>query len=135
MNSNAQKPGLLCAHPVQVSDSREKHPQQQEALLEQISRARATISLECPLRRGATVSIDCGTCELRGKVAGCRFAGYAYMADIDLPAGSQWSPDQFRPNHLFNAQSMVCEQLGCTPDCVGESCAKPETHSPRRENP
>jgi hypothetical protein len=131
VKSKARKAGLLCAHLVEVSMVGEEQSQRKEGLLEQISRARATISLECPVRRGTNVRVDCGTCELRGRVAGCRFAGSEYQAEVDFAADSQWSHDNFRPDHLFNPASLTCQNPACTPACVNESCTEP----PQSEKP
>jgi hypothetical protein len=61
-------PRLLCAHIASIHTGSRK-PRVHEGLLEEISRTLAVVSLECPLRRGSSVRIDCQSCELRGKVA------------------------------------------------------------------
>jgi len=53
-------------------------------------------------------------------VAGCTAAGDDYLAAIEFAEDTQWSPASFKPDGLFNPQSMVCERPGCTPECTGD---------------
>ena len=91
-------------------------------MLEEISTAGALLSMTCPVRNGTELRVDCRTCELRGRVVGCREGPGGYFAEIEFPAEQPWSPAQFRPDHLLNPQSMVCTNPGCAPDCVSQSC-------------
>ena len=113
-------PKLLCSHLTRI------HPVSREAeyegLLEEISPTSAVVSLECPLRKGTKVRIDCKTCELRGKVVGCKKSPYGYMAEVALPENQPWEPATFKPDGLFNPNFLVCENPGCTPECVDGDC-------------
>jgi hypothetical protein len=111
-------PILLCAHIARIHAGSRK-PRVHEGLLEEISRTRAVVSLECPLRQGTSVRIDCQSCELRGKVAECKKWAGGYMAEVALPADQPWHPTHFKPDGLFNPNYLVCEHPGCPPDCVG----------------
>jgi len=120
-------PTLLCSHRITVQELSPRG-REHDALLEEISRTQAKVSLECPLRKGSNVKIDCGECELRGKVSGCTpWQGIGgYMAEVTFPEGEQWEPGEFTPDRLLNPQYLRCENPGCTPECVNESCGTPE---------
>jgi hypothetical protein len=129
LKSKAKSPNLLCSHLTRVHPvSREgREPKaEQDALLEEISLTRAVVSLECPLRKGSTVRIDCRTCELRGKVLGCKHGATGYVAEVAFPANQPWQPSKFKPDGLFNPNYLVCKNPGCTPECVGGSCGESE---------
>jgi hypothetical protein len=120
------KPTLLCSHLTHIvpgSKPRRRH----EALLEEISTAGAVLSLDCPLKRGTDVRIDCRTCELRGKVVGCRKWAGGYAAEVAFAVEEPWQPADFKPDGLFNPNSLVCTNPGCQSDCVDESCGGAKT--------
>lgn len=115
----AKTPKLLCSHMTTVQQS---HAGKVSALLEEISETSAVVSLECPLRVSSAVRIDCGTCELRGKVAGCKLSPLGYLAEVELNPDEPWIPAEFKPDRLFNPESMVCTRPGCSSDCTNDSC-------------
>ncbi len=111
----------LCSHLITLWRGG-SHRLKAEGLLEEISKERAVVSLSCPLRAGTEVKIDCTTCELRGKVVGCRQGAGDYFADIEFAENEGWKPSNFTPDALFNPQSMICNNPGCRSDCVNEGC-------------
>jgi hypothetical protein len=121
-------PILLCSHLAKIYSVSDDVPEQ-DALLEEISRPNAVVSLECPLRAGSAVRIDCGSCELRGKVTGCKKSPIGYTAEIALPESQPWP--RFKPDGLFNPNYLVCKNPGCAPDCVDGDCASQEADAPK----
>ena len=117
-DTSSRKAKLLCSHLATLKDGLNKV----DALLEEISQTGAVVSLECPLRSNTSVHIDCGTCELRGKVTSCREWVGGYLAEVEFHPDEPWAPDEFKPDRLFNPQSMTCTRPGCTSDCVNHSC-------------
>lgn len=117
-NPLRRAPILLCSHLAKIRTVPPKEREYQ-GLLEEISRTRAVVSLECPLRKGMAISIECQSCELRGKVAECKKWAGGYMAQVVLPTDQQWQPALFKPDGLFNPKYLVCKHPRCTPDCVG----------------
>ena len=123
------KPTLLCAQIVDASIS--GHPAR-PALLEEISPEGAIISMDCPARSGANINLDCSTCELRGKVVGCRNVGGGYIAEVAFAAGEPWSPGRFFPEQGFNPEYLVCKNPFCTPECTDECAPRADgLHAPR----
>jgi hypothetical protein len=123
-------PILLCSHLTKIHSVSGEAPEQ-NALLEEISRPGAVVSLECPLRAGSAVRIDCGTCELRGKVTGCKKSSIGYIAEIAFPESLPWLHLDFKPDGLFNPNYLVCKNFGCTPECVDGACLSPEADALR----
>jgi len=113
-----RRPTLLCAHLAKVLPLSGR-PRQHQGLLEEISRTGAVVSLECPLRKGTNVRIDCRTCELRGKVVGCEHLPDGYFAEVAFPEDQPWAAAEFKPDGLFNPKFLVCKNPGCTPECDG----------------
>jgi len=113
---------LLCSHMIVLRLGREKGARRVAALIEEIARSGATISSHCSLLNGSHVSLDCGTCELRGKVSRCRSWVGGYLTEVDFLPGEEWLPETWKPDRLFNPKSMVCRNPDCRPDCVSESC-------------
>jgi hypothetical protein len=125
---------LLCSHLTKIhSDSPE--PADCDGVLEEISRTRAVVSVECPLIKGTSLRIDCETCELRGKVTGCDKLPDGYMAQIAFPDDQTWKPANFKPDGLFNPNYLVCVNPNCTPDCVGASCRSSPSKRRRARKP
>ncbi len=116
---SGKRPNLLCSHLARVDAIGSPA---QDAVLEEISQNEAVLSLDCPIRRGTDVLIDCRDCELRGKVMGCQKWAGGYMADVEFAPDAPWMPDEFHPDGLFNPHSLVCTKPGCRSDCVNESC-------------
>lgn len=114
---------LLCSHLTRLHAG-EKQPCTHHALLEEISPEAAVLSVECPVRRGTNVRIDCRNCELRGKVVGCRHWVSGYLAEVEFEPGGKWVAADFKPDRLFNPHSLVCTNPGCRSDCVNASCAE-----------
>lgn len=120
-HSPSSKPTLLCSHLTKIQSVRREAPQQ-DALLEEISRSGALVSLGCPIKTGRAVKIDCRTCVFRGKVMDCKHWEKGYVATIAFPADQEWKPAEFKPDGLFNTNYLICENPGCTPDCVDGDC-------------
>ena len=116
-------PKLLCSHLVTISSGNGSEPEQ-DGLLEEISTRGAVATLGSPIRSGAAIRIDCQRCELRGKVIGCRKLATGYSVEVEFPAEETWVPAVFRPDGLFNPQSMICARPGCESDCVNASCTR-----------
>ena len=112
---------LFCSHFTRIRPVR-RDSRLHEGLLEEISHTGAVLSLECPLRKGSTVRIDCKSWELRGKVTDCKRWSRGYMAEIAFPKDQPWQPTEFKPDCLFNPNYLVCENPDCAPDCVHSSC-------------
>jgi hypothetical protein len=115
------QPTLLCSHLTKINSVPRQMPEQ-DALLEEISRSGAVVSLTCPIKTGSAVKIDCRTCELRGLVTGCKHGERGYVAEIAFPADRQWQPAEFKPDGLFNTNCLICINPGCSPDCVDGDC-------------
>jgi hypothetical protein len=117
-NPMRRAPILLCSHLARIRTV-SRNDREYEGLLEEISRTRAVVSLECPLKKGSAIRIDCQRCELRGKVTECKKCAGGYMAEVILPEDQPWQHAQFKPDGLFNPKYLVCKLPRCTPDCVG----------------
>ena len=123
---------LLCSHLTRIHSASREFPEQ-DALLEEISRTGAVVSVACPLKTGSAVKIDCRTCELRGKVIGCKHGYQEYKVEIAFPKDQPWHPPEFKPESLLNPNYLVCENPDCTPDCVGGSCENVEAQAERNK--
>jgi hypothetical protein len=117
----AGSPTLLCCHFTRIRAVL-REVREYDALLEEISRTYAVVSLECPLTKGSHVRIDCGSGELRGRVTGCKQWSGGYLAAVTFPQDQPWQPAEFKPDGLFNPNYLVCENPECTPDCVNGCC-------------
>jgi hypothetical protein len=93
-----------------------------DALLEEISEQSVVLSTDCPLQRDSAVRIDCGTCQLSGKVATCTEWLGGYRSEVLFAANKPWAPDNFKPDRLFNPNSLTCTRPGCSSDCVQGEC-------------
>ncbi len=126
MPQESSHPKLLCNHRVTVvhkeANPTETPGPEQAAILEEISVTSATVYLECPLRTGASVLIDCSTCELRGKVIGCHSRADGHLAAVQLEDDSRWSKTTFVPDELLNPNYLQCSNKHCTPECDSEEC-------------
>jgi hypothetical protein len=115
-NPSTTAAALLCSHLVKIQSA--SRLADQDALLERISETSAVVSLARSLKRGSGVKIDCGRCELHGTVTGCERRGREFVVEIAFPKDQPWQPAEFKPDALFNPNYLVCENPGCTPDCV-----------------
>lgn len=127
-DNKPRRPTLLCAHLAKILPL-SGQPREHQGLLEEISRTGAVVSLECPLRKGTNVRIDCRTCELRGKVVGCKHSPGGYFAEVAFPEDQPWAAANFKPEGLYNPSYLVCKNPGCTPECDG-SCGRKIDGSP-----
>ncbi len=120
-------PKLLCNQRVQVAQTatNTSHAagRKREAILEEISVTSATLRLQCPIRTGSKVSINCATCDLRGKVVGCTERDGGYDAAIQLDEDSTWSKAAFLPEGLLNPRYLQCTNAHCVPDCDSQECS------------
>ncbi len=120
-------PKLLCNQRVQVaqkaSNTAHAAGRKQEAILEEISVTSATLRLQCPIRTGSRVSIDCANCDLRGEVVGCAERAGDYAVAIQLDEDSPWSKAVFVPEGLLNPKYLRCANEHCIPDCDSQECS------------
>ncbi len=94
---------MLCADLVEVCWEDEEHqPQQATAVLEDISRAGACLQFEVPLPTGTSVRIACGGEHLQATVRYCVYREIGYVVGVQFEAGSQWSPQEFHPEHMLD---------------------------------
>lgn len=76
-------------------------------ILEEIATSRACLNLDEPVEAGSSMRFRCDrcslSCEFNGSVTGCRAEGAAgYTVEMQFAPGNDWSPEHYRPQHLFN---------------------------------
>lgn len=98
---------LLCADLVDVewleSHGRRRHC---TALLEDISAHGACLQFEMPFPSGTAVQINCSGKHLNAKVCYCVYREIGYFVGVEFASGSQWSPEQFKPQHLLDVRTL-----------------------------
>jgi hypothetical protein len=77
------------------------------AILEEISPASACVHSEVPVPANSVVRIRRGDKTIEGTVVNCAFDSIGYFAEIEFNAGFEWSPELFRPEHLFDPQTLA----------------------------
>lgn len=96
------------------------------AVLERIAPGTASLLTERPVGERSKFDLLCGDCVLRGTVRECRFDPHlGYSVTLEFDAGSRWSPERFRPEHL----TAPSEVRGCS--CKNAaSCPIRAAHKP-----
>jgi hypothetical protein len=95
----------LCSELVQVQPPDKSFSAM--ANLEEIHRSGATILSESALPAGLELEIVCGGGFLDGVVRECNRNEIGYLVSIDFSASCRWSPDMFRPAHMFDPRELI----------------------------
>jgi hypothetical protein len=102
MQSNTYSRHHLCSELVSITNLSSSSLKTLGGNLEEIGEWSALIVTEEAVPKGTKIRIKGQTNELEGSVRSCRFDGLlGYSVDIRLDAGSRWSEEWFRPEHLL----------------------------------
>ncbi len=102
---------MLCADVVQARWKDAKgRSRRSTALLEDISRRGACLQLEHPIPLGAAVELHCQQQRLAGTVRYCVYREVGYFAGIEFEEGSEWSREQFQPQHLLDLKKLMARR-------------------------
>ena len=77
------------------------------ANLEDISLSGACLQVDRPVPLGTALHISYPNGELTGKVKYCVFREIGYFLGVEFEAGSRWSRNDFRPQHLLDPRRLV----------------------------
>jgi hypothetical protein len=102
------EPRLLCADLVDVQwKDQTGRVRGSVANLEDISLSGACLQVERPVPLGTPYRITYPKGVLSGKVKYCVFREIGYFLGIEFEAGSRWSRNDFRPQHLLDPRRLV----------------------------
>jgi hypothetical protein len=103
---------MLCADLVDVqwkdADGRTKRTM---ANLEDISLSGACLQTDKPIPLKTTVRITYPKGELKGLVRYCVYRDIGYFLGVEFEAGSQWSQQDFRPQHMLDPRQLMEKKL------------------------
>ena len=120
------EPRLLCADIVGLS-WKEKGGRARKANvnLEDISLSGACVQIDAPIPLGTSVRIAYDKGELSGFVKYCVFREIGYFLGIEFDAGSRWSQEHFKPQHLLDPRRLVLRSINRV---VKSASSTPSTH-------
>ena len=99
---------MLCADVVEVLwTGPQDRPRHATAVLEDISTHGACLQLEVDLPLGTEVSIVHAKVKKRGTVRYCTYREIGFFAGVEFPVGSEWSQNEFEPEHLLDPRVLV----------------------------
>ena len=102
------EPRLLCADLVDVKwKDQTGRVRRSVANLEDISLSGACLQVDRPVPLGTPYRITYPKGVLVGKVKYCVFREIGYFLGIEFEAGSRWSRNDFRPQHLLDPRHLV----------------------------
>jgi hypothetical protein len=102
------EPRLLCADLVDVQwKDQTGRVRRSVANLEDISLSGACLQVDRPVPLGTPYRITYPKGVLVGKVKYCVFREIGYFLGIEFEAGSRWSRNDFRPQHLLDPRNLV----------------------------
>jgi hypothetical protein len=102
------EPRLLCADLVDVQwKDQTGRVRRSVANLEDISLSGACLQVDRPVPLGTPYRITYPKGVLVGKVKYCVFREIGYFLGIEFEAGSRWSRNDFRPQHLLDPRHLV----------------------------
>ena len=97
-----RSPRHLCSHLVvvrqEVSNSADSTS---TAVLEDLSREGAAISLETPLEAGTIIELSAPGLWVRAQVRYCRPREQDFLMGLEFADGFRWEPHLWQPDHLF----------------------------------
>lgn len=132
---------MLCADMVEVCwKERSGRKYRSTALLEDISRSGMCLQFEIPVLIGTAVEIHCPGEILAGTVRYCVYREIGYFVGVELDTSSQWSRQQFEPQHLLDLEELVMRRARATAgvlniDTAGEPSRRPFARSAKRPLP
>ena len=108
MNNRRIETRMLCADLVDLQ-WRDQNGRMRRGVanLEDISLAGACLQVERPIALGSTIFINYPNGELTGRVKYCVFREIGYFLGIEFEAGSRWSQQDFRPQHLLDPRKLM----------------------------
>ena len=119
------EPRLLCADLVDVQwKDQTGRVRRSVANLEDISLSGACLQVERPVPLGTPYRITYPKGVLSGKVKYCVFREIGYFLGIEFEAGSRWSRNDFRPQHLLDPRRLVNRAANRTKE---DAAPAPET--------
>jgi hypothetical protein len=77
------------------------------ANLEDISRAGACLLMEAPIPLDTAIVIRSEGLDLQGAVRYCMDRDASYFVGVAFAEGTQWSRQQYRPQHLLDPRELV----------------------------
>ncbi len=102
------EPRLLCADLVDVQwKDQTGRLRRSVANLEDISLSGACLQVDRPVPLGTPYRITYPKGVLVGKVKYCVFREIGYFLGIEFEAGSRWSRNDFRPQHLLDPRHLI----------------------------
>ena len=98
---------LMCADLVNIDlTDKTGRPKRTVANLEDISLSGACIQVDQPVLLGTLIRIEHPNGMLLGHVRYCVYREIGYFLGIEFDEGSRWSMGEYRPQHLFNPNSL-----------------------------
>jgi hypothetical protein len=79
------------------------------ANLEEIQTQGGVVESDSEVGIGAQVEIRCGDVCFAGKVTGAEEHAFGWRLTVEFSPLTLWSPEQFRPDHLFDPAAMLKE--------------------------
>lgn len=102
------EPRLLCADLVDVQwKDQTGRVRRSVANLEDISLSGACLQVDRPVPLGTPYRITYPKGVLVGKVKYCVFREIGYFLGIEFEAGSRWSRNEFKPQHLLDPRHLI----------------------------
>ncbi len=99
---------MLCADLVEVRWHDERgRSQNATVLLEDIAPSGACLQFEAAVPIGLDVRIRCGSKYLDGIVRYCVYQEIGYFVGVEFAPDSQWSREEFEPQHLLDMREML----------------------------
>jgi len=99
---------MLCADMVDVGwTGAAGRPHRTTALLEDISVRGACLQLEMELPLGTEITLQHDQIRLHGTVRYCVYREIGYFVGIEFHQGSEWSRNQFTPEHMLDLEQLV----------------------------
>jgi hypothetical protein len=103
---------MLCADLVDVAwRDKSGRTRRTVANLEDISLSGACLQIDMPIPLETDLLISYPNGELQGRVRYCVYREIGYFVGIEFEAGSRWSKNQFRPQHLLDPRHLVDQSL------------------------
>jgi hypothetical protein len=113
---------LMCADMIQVRwKFASGKVRRATALLEDISASGACLHMETPVPRGSEIRWNAPGREFQGLVRYCVYREIGYFVGIAFRAGTKWSPQAYRPEHLFERKAA---RLTCGMNEIGQEAAR-----------
>ncbi len=95
----------MCSHLVRLVFLGESQLSEM-ALLEEISPDRAVVGVETAYRPESAITITADDFEIRSRVVECRAREKDFCLELRFDQGIRWSPELWRPDHLYLPGSM-----------------------------